>query len=161
MVDEKVLEKVVNDNEFMEKLARQTDFESVKNMLHEAGLDFTDEEINLIIEGVHEVSKELTPDELEEISGGSKTTRVIGTTIGAGIGTAVGLPASVLTFLLGSTLGRKISYAINRKCSELERIEKATVGMVVGGIISAGATVVGMGVLGGFGGNQFAKAFEK
>ena len=66
----------------------------------------------------------------------------------------------MLTFLLGSTLGRKISYAINRKCSELERIEKATVGMVVGGIISAGATVVGMGVLGGFGGNQFAKAFE-
>ena len=160
MVDEKVLEKVVNDKEFMEKLARQTDFESVKNMLHEAGLDFTDEEINLIIEGVHEVSKELTPDELEEISGGSKTTRVIGTTIGAGIGTAVGLPASVLTSFVGSTLGREISYAINRKCSEGERIEKAAIGAVVGGVIGAGATVVGMGVLGGFGGNQFAKAFE-
>ena len=43
MVDEKVLEKVVNDKEFMEKLARQTDFESVKNMLNEAGLDFSDE----------------------------------------------------------------------------------------------------------------------
>ena len=161
MVDEKVLEKVVNDNEFMEKLARQTDFESVKNMLHEAGLDFTDEEINLIIEAVHEVSKELTPDELEEISGGSKGTRAIGTTIGAGTGTAVGLVASKYTFLLGGALGGKISCAINRKRSKAERIAKTAIGTMVGGIISAGATVVGMGVLGGFGGNQFAKAFEK
>ena len=161
MVDEKVLEKVVNDKEFMEKLARQTDFESVKNMLNEAGLDFSDEEISLIIESVQNVSQKLTPEELEEISGGSKGTRDVGMALGAGAGTTLGILMSKYTFWMFGALGGKISYDANRKRSEDERIAKTAIGAVVGGVIGAGATVVGMGVLGGFGGNQFAKAFEK
>ena len=160
MVDEKVLEKVVNDNEFMEKLARQTDFESVKNMLNEAGLDFSDEEISLIIESVQNVSQKLTPEELEEISGGSKGTRDVGMALGAGAGTTLGMLISKYTFWMFGALGGKISYDANRKRSEDERKLKTAIGAVVGGVIGAGATVVGMGALGGFGGNQLAKKFE-
>ena len=181
-MDEKTLENVLNDKEFMVKLSQQTDLNEVKKMLDSVNICLTYEELIQLREEVHKIGrelqeaqskatgtepqdaqlqaifKELQDNETQGVVGGSTAGRVAGAATGAVFGGVAGVAAAPLVAAGPALLGAHIG---SRLCSsKYNTLGYSLIGLLVGGIVGATVSVAGGATLGGWGGYKVAKKLE-
>ena len=158
-MDEKALEKVLNDKEFMVKLAQQTDLNEVKKMLDSVGIYLTDEELIQLRDAVQAKGEELQEADLQDVAGGNTAGRAIGTTAGTAAGGSLGLLGGAslakYTAITGGLIGSKFG-----KTPE-DKAKNAAIGALVTGITTVVVPTVGGAALGGWCGYKGAKRLEK
>ena len=89
--------KELMDNEiFVQKIAKMESNEEVQKAFSEQGIDFTMEEINQVVEQLYGDDSELNEDKLEEVSGGIVITTTTLTVVGC-VAAGVSLFAGVMS----------------------------------------------------------------